>query len=329
MRAIPSHAEAQFGVFTHEQACEQGWNLSALKRAAHRGDLCRLRRGVYALPLEEDQPDWRRRRTELIQRAAAATLMIPTGHASHAAAIALHDLPLLDVPSEPCLTLPSGFRIVERDVHLHRIREPDWHRLGNVAVSRPARACLELSKEQGLTSAVVAADAAAHRGLVTPDSPRETYRSMRGRGGAPVAQQVMELMDGRSESALESLSRLVLPYWVPKPTLQAKLVSNYGAYLGRVDFYWEELGVVGEVDGRLKYESGEEPVDAQALWKEKQRADRMGDFGGVVVRWGWLEARQPHLLDQKLWRAFSRARHLREAGIPLLLTPRYAHTRAA
>jgi hypothetical protein len=145
----------------------------------------------------------------------------------------MHDLPLLDVPFEPCLTLPPGFRIVERDVHLHRIREPDWHRLGNVAVSRPARACLELSKEQGVTAAVIAADAAAHRGLVTPDSLRETYRSMRGRGGAPLAQQVMDLMDGRSESALE------------------------------------------------------------------------------------------------LWRAFSRARHLREAGVPLLLTPRYAHTRAA
>jgi hypothetical protein len=226
---------------------------------AARGDLCRLRRGVYALPLAEDQPDWRRRRTELIQRAAAATLMIPTGHASHAAAIAMHDLPLLDVPFEPCLTLPPGFRIVERDVHLHRIREPDWYRLGKIAVSRPERACLELSKEQGLTAAVIAADAAAHRGLVTPDSLRETYRSMRGRGGAPLAQQVMDLMDGR----------------------------------------------------------------------EKQRADRMGDFGGVVVRWGWLEARQPYLLDQKLWWAFSRARRLREAGVPLLLTPRYAHTRAA
>jgi len=116
---------------------------------------------------------------------------------------------------------------------------------------------------------------------------------------------------------------------VPKPTLQTKLLSNFGAYLGRVDFYWEEFGVVGEADGRLKYESGEELLDTQALWKEKQQADRMGDFGAVVVRWGWLEARQPHLLDQKLQRAFSRARHLREAGIPLLLTPRYAHTRAA
>jgi len=115
--------------------------------------------------------------------------------------------------SNPCLTLPPGFRTVERDVHLHRIREPDWYRLGTVAMSRPARACLELSKEQGLTAAVVAADAAAHRGLVTPDSLRETYRSMRGRGGAPLAQQLMDLVDGRSESALESLSRLVLPHW--------------------------------------------------------------------------------------------------------------------
>jgi hypothetical protein len=329
MRAIPSHAEAQFGVFAQEQACEEGWSLSALKRAAHRGDLCRLRRGVYALPLAADQPDWRRRRTEFIQQAAAATLVIPTGHASHAAALAMHDLPLLELPSEPCLTLPPGFRIVERDVHLHRICEPDWYRLGHVAVSRPARACLELSKEQGLTAAVVAADAAARRGLLTPGSLRETYRSMRGRGGAPLAQQVIDLVDGRCESALETVSRLALPAALPKPELQVTLTTMGGDFLGRVDFYWEELGVVGEADGRLKYESGEELVDARALWKEKQRADQMGDFGGVVVRWGWLEARQPHLLEQKLWRAFSRAQHLRAAGIPLLLVPRYAHTRAA
>jgi hypothetical protein len=46
---------------------------------------------------------------------------------------------------------------------------------------------------------------------------------MRGRGGAPLARQVIELIDARSESALESLSRLVLPSWVPKPQLQVEL----------------------------------------------------------------------------------------------------------
>jgi predicted transcriptional regulator of viral defense system len=178
MHSNPHQADNQFGVFTVAQACHAGWSRSALKRAAIRGDLSRIRQGIYALPLAESEPHWRRHRTSLIQRAAVAALTIGSGTVSHAGAIAMHDLPLLNEgPHQPCLTLPPGFRIAERGVHLHRVRTLQWQWLGTIPVTSVARSCLDLSKEHGLHAAVAAADAAANGGsLDIAELTRRTRR---------------------------------------------------------------------------------------------------------------------------------------------------------
>jgi hypothetical protein len=80
-----------------------------------------------------------------------------------------------------------------------------------------------------------------------------------------------------------------------------------GRFLGRVDFYWDDFGVVGEADGDGKY------GDRQALIAEKRRQERLEEAGLVVVRWGWQDLRDPDLLAARVRRALDRGS--RRSGI--------------
>jgi hypothetical protein len=97
---------------------------------------------------------------------------------------------------------------------------------------------------------------------------------------------------------------------LPAPRLQAELRGVDGRFLARVDFYWPDLGVVGEADGRQKYTD-------DALWQEKLRQEALSDRGLVIERWGWSVARRSAVLRERLERAFRRAALLRDAGVPI------------
>jgi hypothetical protein len=75
-----------------------------------------------------------------------------------------------------------------------------------------------------------------------------------------------------------------------------------GRFLGRVDLYWDEYGVVGEVDGKDKYR--DDPFDA--WWREKRRHESLDEAGLVVVRWGRADLEDIPRLVQRLHAAFAR-----------------------
>jgi hypothetical protein len=68
------------------------------------------------------------------------------------------------------------------------------------------------------------------------------------------------------------------------PSPASRNLREYGRFVARVDFYWEDFGVVGESDGNLKYERG-----ARAIVEEKARHKELEELGLVVVRWGWAD----------------------------------------
>jgi hypothetical protein len=178
------------------------------------------------------------------------------------------------------------------------------------------RSLLDFGREAGLAGALVAADAALRLGLTDRAQLATAHRRLRGRAGWPGGARLIELADGRSESPLESVSRIALASSAPE--LQVVIRDLGGSFVGRVDFFWPELGVVGEADGRSKYRDDE-------LWQEKLREERLTDLGLVVLRWGWTEALRPAILQERLSRAFDKARMLRYAGYE----PRYVARLAA
>jgi hypothetical protein len=74
------------------------------------------------------------------------------------------------------------------------------------------------------------------------------------RHGVVTARAALEFADGRSKSVGESVSRVrMADAGLPMPQLQLNVFDGLGGWLARPDFCWEELGVLGEFDGQIKY----------------------------------------------------------------------------
>ena len=128
---------------------------------------------------------------------------------------------------------------------------------------------------------------------------------------ADAARTALSLVDPRRESWLESWSVVRLhARGVPLPEPQARVEDSRGRFVARVDWWWPELGVVGEADGREKYRRAglRTPDDAERqLREEKEREDRLRDAGLDVVRYGTRDAVQLDGLVARWHRAVERA----------------------
>lgn len=108
------------------------------------------------------------------------------------------------------------------------------------------------------------------------------------------ARRAIEFADAASGSAGESLSRVQFrALGLPSPQLQVKFYDYLG-YIGTVDFYWPELGLIGEFDGHSKYGDARRfarHLSAQeVVVAEKEREDRLRAVSNDFVRWNWQTA---------------------------------------
>jgi hypothetical protein len=165
------------------------------------------------------------------------------------------------------------------------------------------RTIIDLAREHGVAAGVVAADFALHQGLTTLRSLYESLDLCVRWPGVVAAREAIALASPFSESVLESRSRLKLrEFGLPEPEPQARLGNQWGEFVGRVDFYWDEFGVVGEADGDMKY-AGTDPAP---LLKEKKREQELADLELGVVRWSHGDLRDFGPVADRLRRAFAR-----------------------
>ncbi|OFI39079.1 hypothetical protein BIU82_15655 [Arthrobacter sp. SW1] len=114
---------------------------------------------------------------------------------------------------------------------------------------------------------------------------------------------VVAFADPRSGSAGESLSRArIHALGFPPPELQASFQDDDG-FVARTDFHWRKFRLIGEFDGDAKY-LRDEYLDGhssrEAVLAEKKREDRLRALGFTVVRWDWATANDPERLKRKL-----------------------------
>jgi hypothetical protein len=280
-----------------------------VRRLRRRGALTTVRPGTYVLGADEQLPDpaARHRLAVLaaVPRLGGGTVI------SHASAAILHRLPFWFGPeyryAVGCVHAtrdrPTGAR---RSAHLDlrsaALAPDEVVSVDGVAVTSVARTLADLGRTLPLEYALVPADAALHRRLVTPTEVAEAVRRGAHRVGNGAARRLAAFADGRAESPGESRSRVAISRAdLPAPRLQAEL----GPY--RVDSWWP--GVVGEFDGRVKYSRGlrlgDEPGDV--VFAEKLREDALRATGLIVVRWTWADLDDFAPVAARLRRALHRS----------------------
>ncbi|UFS96471.1 hypothetical protein [Nocardia huaxiensis] len=157
-------------------------------------------------------------------------------------------------------------------------------------VTTPARTVVDLALTLPFDAAVVAGDSLAGTfGLTRAELEHELGLARRKHGIAQ-AKRVVAFLDGRSQSAGESLSRvLIRRLGLPAPRSQGNVLTPDGRFVGRVDFYYENAGVLCEFDGRTRYGRLLRPGQsaAEAVAKEQTRENYLRALGFQVVRWTW------------------------------------------
>ncbi len=280
---------------TWDHALASGLTIGQINHRVRSGRWTSLRRGVYLR--EEARASavdrFARAREDHVLASIAASLRWQASIVGLTSAATVLDLPLTSgVPQEVQLLVPrhgwagtrAGVRALRSDVPTdHMTWLPQW----SAGVTSVARTWVDIARTESLADALSVGDHCLREGLVSVDELREAVDRLGETRGVRRALEALVHLDGRRETPLESLSWARFLEWgIPLPEIQREFYDASG-FIGRVDFFWPELGIVGEADGRLKYDR------EMALWKEKRREDRLRSHGLGMVRWGWGDMASP------------------------------------
>lgn len=286
-----------------DQLIGRGMTSQSLSRAVESGDLIRLRPGFFVDGHARELD--RRQRHLLTVLAADAALDSPVF--SHSSAALIHGLPdwglpLLRVAVSKEGTTPrtqTSRRTVFRTV-------PDLAgevtSVDGLRVTTPARTVTDIAMSTARDPSVVCADAALHAEIVSRSELSHSLDNAAGRRGVNRARAAIGLVDEKSESVAETLSRLTFrDLGLPEPETQVDILNPRGARVARVDFLWREFGVIGECDGFGKYFDGLTPSETRhRLGLEKDRDAELMALGYRVLHWRWRDLEEPAVLAARI-----------------------------
>ena len=265
-----------------------GVTPAVVRRLIRDGVLVRVRQGVVAGEC-------------LVAKAAedanAAHLLAVQGqllqyaeaYASHESGAIVHGVPVLALPPAPLLTRPGG---AWRGGPAGRVRVaplPEHHRavVRGIRTTSLPRTFVDIAKSSTMASAAVVGDY-VRRWRCTQNELETALEECAAWSDVGKARRALAFLDPRSESPLESVSRVYMhEFHLPPPEPQV-LVTGASGTTYRVDFYWEFARLVGEADGMGKYGKTPEEI-AAALRAEKMREDDIRDGGHGVVRWNYAQ----------------------------------------
>lgn len=285
----------------------QGDSTQYIERGTRAGDFVRVRPGAYLTATEWGSLSARDRHLVAMQAVTQTSrrrLLF-----SGPSAAALHGIPVLGGwPSRPHLIDYVGRRraaLVGVVTHRVDLADEDVVETGGVLVTSPLRTAIDLAATRGFLAGVVALDhvLGAAFGVSRADieariAEARPFRSVRR------VEAALAVATGFSETPLESLSLGQFHLLgLPRPRQQVEFVVDGRTH--RADFYFEDADVIGEADGRSKYDPESIPGSspAERLWAEKDREDILRTVVRGFARWNWDHALGGHELERRLRRA--------------------------
>ena len=309
------HSSRLAGVVTAAELAASGTSRGQLQRLVQRGALVRLARGGYAAPAVMTAASGDRATKHAILATAALAVTGPGAVVSHHSAALIHGLDLLGrgVEETVVLTRPPGTTSRKSGcpgVRLHIAALPAGHVVvrHGMPVTSVARTVLDLARGCSFPAGVVVADSALRIRKTAKAELQSVIAACPRWPGLHVARQVAAFCDARSESVLESVSRVaVRDQGLPAPELQV-WVGDETEVIGRADFLWRAQRTIAEADGAIKYA---DPSRAKA---QLERDARLREAGFEVVHFTWQEiTRTPGQVAADIQAAFRRARLLTAA----------------
>lgn len=259
--------ELKSGVFTVAQARQAGVTRDQLRGSA-------WRRVAYGWYRWVGCPG-----SDGLRLATIANGMPATFAFAGVTAAIQHGLELRPGP-RPEVIVPPDSIVTERvDAVVHRIElEPDDIVTGaGFPVTSPARTCFDLASRLSLTEAVVAVDAALHAELLTLEELRRYVRAQDGVKGVVSARRVLEYVEPKSESPMESRLRMLLVLaGLPRPEAQVSLHDTRRRFVARADLYYPDARLAVEYDG---------DNHRDRLTSDNRRQNRLHQIGVSLLRY--------------------------------------------
>ncbi len=287
-------------------ALADGMSENELRQARQRGVLTAVVRGVYLPVADAVELDCAGRHL------AEVEAMVPrlTGEpvVSHVSAAVVHGLPFwhsempaVHITRDRSAKARRGPRL---QAHRAALYEDEVVPIGGLRVTSVARTVVDCARTLPFENAVVLADAALGRGLVTRSELHGQVRRHARVPGALAAEQVIAFADGRSAGVGTSRSRVLFrAAGLPAPDLRFAvpgLADVPGGTADESDFAWPADRVLGEFDGWEEFGRllgpGPEPQGPHrelALANERARHRLLLAAGWRVVRWTWADLTRP------------------------------------
>ena len=294
------------GVLTTAQLLARGFSESRIRSLVRRGVLSPVGHGVYVRAALAAKVAGSRADQHALQVASVLAVGPPGAAGSHQSAALIHGLDLLErqAPGVAVTRPPGASPKTRAGVRVHRAALPTSHvtRRGGVRVTSVARTVVDLARSSSFRAGVVTADSALRKQLTTKAALGAVLADCARWPGLTRARQVVEFSDELSESALESLSRVVFrEQRIPPPELQAWVGGDSEGQIGRADFLWPRFATIGEADGAIKY------GDTGRAIAQLRRDARLRAAGFEVVHFTWYDiVRTPELVAASLREAFRR-----------------------
>ena len=273
-------------IVTRSEAIDAGLTPDQIRQRVRSGRWRRLDTGVYLREAARrvDLDEYADARVAHVERCVAAVRRHRGCVIGFGSGALVHGLPLATgVPDLAQVITPAGgWTGLRNGVRYRAAHLPEADVVGvGVQVTSLARTVVDVARTHPLGDALAAGDAAVRGGGLDAQQARDLLAGMGTVRGCRQAAAALRHLDGRRETALESLSWARFLEWqLPLPELQHEFWDDDG-FVGRVDFWWPAFRLVGEADGRLKYATGDD------LYAEKRREDRLRALDLGVLRWGW------------------------------------------
>jgi Protein of unknown function (DUF559) len=176
--------------------------------------------------------------------------------------------------------VPAGAVVPRRpQLVTHALQLPAEHLavVDGLTVTSAARTFLDLAPSLNDPALVALGDAALHTGAATVDDLAAVLAGASRRRGVVRARRVADRLDGRAESAPESLARVWLQDAdLPEAIPQAVVLDPHGGFVARVDLLVEAYRVVVEYEGAHHR-------DVEQYGRDLARRNRLQALGYLVV----------------------------------------------